>query len=242
MLKVVLLDLDGTLLPLDTEKFIRTYLEKVTLFSSNIINPDLFFKSLMASTEAMLKNNGDLTNEEVFMNYFLPAVEKDEDTMYSHFNLFYEQEFPKLKSLLASSVHSSWILKAVKELVEKGYTLVVATNPVFPEIAMKERMSWAGVLDFPWSLITSYENSCYCKPNIQYYMDICNKLDVPPKNCMMVGNDVQEDMVAGSIGMKTYLVTDFLIDRGESEYKPDMKGTIEEFCGFVKELPEIKGV
>lgn len=240
MLKVVLFDLDGTLLPLDTDKFISIYLEKVTLFSRNIIKPDLFFKSLMDSTEAMLKNNGNFTNEEVFMKNFLPAVGKDRDMMYSHFNDFYEQEFPKLKSLLASSSdYSSWILKAIKELIDKGYTLVVATNPVFPEIAMKERMTWAGVLDFSWSLITSYENSSCCKPNIQYYVDICNKLNVSPNHCLMVGNDVQEDMVAGSIGMKTYLVTDFLIDRGEPGYRADMKGCVEEFYSYTKKLPII---
>ena len=44
----------------------------------------------------------------------------------------------------------------------------------------------------------------------------------------MVGNDVQEDMVASELGLKTYLVTDYTIDRGKSNYKIDQRGTLTQ--------------
>ncbi|MEL7563761.1 MAG: HAD family hydrolase [Dehalobacterium sp.] len=237
MYKVVFFDLDGTLLPLDIDVFIRKYFEAVTPFFKDLVEPGVFLKNLMSSTQAMIENPGDLTNEEVFMNSFLPAVGRDRQTMYPHFNLFYEQEFPKLKQ---HAGYSEWAAKVVAQLVEKGYSIVLATNPVFPRLATEERMSWAGIAHFPWSLVTTYENSCNCKPSIQYYQEICHKLRVAPQDCLMVGNDVQEDLVAGTIGMETFLVTDCLIDRGEPKFDPGCQGTLEEFYRMAVNLSSLR--
>lgn len=237
MYKVILFDLDGTLLPLDMDVFIRKYFEAVTPFFKGVVEPGVFLKNLMSATQDMMKNQGNLTNEEVFMNSFLPAVGRDRETIYPHFNLFYEQEFPKLKRYTG---YSEWAAKVVGQLVEKGYSIVLATNPVFPRLATEERMSWAGVAQFPWSLVTSYENSYSCKPSIQYYQGICHKLDASPQDCLMVGNDVQEDLVAGTIGMETFLVTDYLIDRGEPKFNARSQGTLEELYSFVKVLPRAR--
>ncbi len=65
--------------------------------------------------------------------------------------------------------------------------------------------------DFEW--ITTYENSSYCKPNPAYYFEIMRKLDADPGECLMVGNDVTEDMAAKTIGMKVFLLTDCLINK-----------------------------
>lgn len=230
-------DLDGTLLPLDFDVFIRKYFAAVTPFFKDIIAPEVFFKNLMASTEAMIKNQGDLPNEEVFMNSFLPAVERDLETVLPHFDLFYRQEFPKLKQFAG---YSELAARIVGQVVEKGYKIALATNPVFPRLATEERMLWAGVDGFPWSLVTTYENSCGCKPGIHYYQRICDQLGVSPENCLMIGNDVQEDLVAGVLGMDTFLVTDCLIDRGEPCYHPGHQGTLSDLFSLVKELPSVK--
>lgn len=234
MYQLIMFDLDGTLLPLDIEVFIHRYFEAVTPFFKEIVEPEVFFKNLMLSTQMMMQNQGERTNEEVFMQNFLPAVGRDRDTMYPLFNRFYEQEFPKLKKYAG---YSAWAAKVVGHLVEKGYSIVLATNPVFPRRATEERMSWAGIAHFPWSLVTSYENSRGCKPNIHYYQEICDKLRVSPEDCLMVGNDAQEDMVVETMGMDTFLVTDYLIDRGEPKYRVRHRGTLEELFGFVKDLP-----
>jgi len=235
--QLILFDLDGTLLPLDMDVFIRKYFAAVTPFFHGIIEPGVFLKYLMSSTETMIKNPGDLSNEEVFMNSFLPAVEKERDIIYPHFNLFYEQEFPKLKKYAG---YSELAAKVVGQAVEKGYGIVLATNPVFPRRATEERMAWAGVDKFPWQLITTYENSRGCKPSLHYYQEICDKLGAAPENCLMVGNDVQEDLVASTLGMDTFLVTDLLIDRGEPQYEPGHRGTLADLFDFVQGLPPAK--
>ncbi len=237
MYKYILFDLDGTLLPLDIDVFVRKYFEAVTPFFKNLVEPEVFLKNLISSTEAMINNPGGQTNEEVFMNSFLPSVGQDRETMYPRFNIFYEQEFPKLKKYAG---YSDWAAKVVGCLVEKGYSNVLATNPLFPRLAIEERMSWAGIDRFPWALVTTYENSHGCKPGIHYYQEICAKLGVSASDCLMVGNDVQEDMIAGTIGMDTFLVTDYLIDRGKPNYPVHYRGTLEELYNFVCKLPAAK--
>ncbi|MFW5991589.1 MAG: HAD family hydrolase [Halanaerobiaceae bacterium] len=68
----------------------------------------------------------------------------------------------------------------------------------------------------------------YCKPHPGYYREILHKLSLTPEECIMVGNDVQEDMVAGDLGFKTYLVTDYLINRNQNSTNCDWQGSLEE--------------
>ena len=55
----------------------------------------------------------------------------------------------------------------------------------------------------------------------------------------MVGNDVQEDLVAGDLGIETYLITNYMINRNNEEINSTYQGTYEDFYKFVKELEEV---
>ena len=63
-----------------------------------------------------------------------------------------------------------------------------------------------------------------------------------PKRCIMIGNDMQEDIVASRLGMKTILVEDFRIDRSEGgssgALRPDMRGTLEQVPELVLKIYE----
>jgi len=236
VLKAILFDLDGTLLPLDLEVFVHKYFESLGPFFAHKVEPKRFLKELMSATEAMIKNTGTLTNEEVFMGKFLPAVERGKEEMYPMFEEFYSNKFPQLKEYAG---HSALAEKIVGQAVVKGYKVVLATNPIFPEMATRHRMEWAGVDQIDWELVTTYENSRFSKPNPLYFSEVCSKLDVLPQECLMVGNDVQEDLVAGTIEMQTYLVTDCLIDRGTSNYQPDYRGSLQELYEFICQIPNL---
>ena len=71
---------------------------------------------------------------------------------------------------------------------------------------------------------------------IKYYEDICNRLDLDPKDCIMIGNDVDEDMVVKKLGMKFFLVTDCLINKNNKKIDADFVGTIKELIDNLDSL------
>jgi len=127
----------------------------------------------------------------------------------------------------------------IENLKNKGYTIVVATNPLFPMEAILHRIKWAGLNPEDFKLITSYENMHFCKPQLKYYKEILNMIGKSPEEAMMVGNDLEEDMVSGQLGMKTYLIEDCIIARGTENIIPDYKGNLESFIKFVEDLKPV---
>ena len=84
--------------------------------------------------------------------------------------------------------------ETVDTLKGAGYRLALATNPLFPAVATESRIRWAGLEPGDFELYTTYENTGYCKPNPAYYRDLLERLDCDAEDCLMVGNDVEEDM------------------------------------------------
>lgn len=225
-IQAILFDLDGTLLPIDTDRFIRTYVQKLSAYMAEHVEPEKLVKQLWASTEKMIRSNdGTLTNQEKFDSDFYAAVGSKE-VLTPLLDRFYEEEFPKLEELVQSY---GFIPELIQVAKDKGYRLIVATNPLFPKTAILQRIHWTGARpeDFEW--ITSYETSHYAKPHPGYFQEIVERIGLPAEACLMVGNDAQEDLVAQKVGLKTYLVTDHLIDRGTPPFTPDGKGTMREF-------------
>ena len=56
------------------------------------------------------------------------------------------------------------------------------------------------------------------------------------QDCLMVGNDTGEDLVAAAVGMKTFLVEDRLIDRGRGHFPPDWRGRLPDLFAFLAGL------
>ena len=224
-MKAILFDLDGTLLPMDTDAFLHQYFKALAAHVKHIIDPDLLVKHVTDGTKAVIANEDpELTNEQVFMQQFLQRSGLQRETIWPLFDQFYRDVFPKLK---ACAHPTPLAREIVGEALSQQYRPVIATNPVFPRLATLERMRWAGIADLPFAWVTVYEESHFCKPSRSYYKEICDRLDVPPDACIMVGNDVQEDMAAGQLGMKTFLVTDCAIDRGHPDYPVDDRGTLK---------------
>ena len=83
--------------------------------------------------------------------------------------------------------------------------------------------------------ISTFENSSYCKP-LKYYEEILNKINRKPEECLMVGNDALEDMVASKLGMATFLITDNLISEKNIDISKFNKGTYKDFFEYIKSL------
>lgn len=212
--RVVLFDLDGTLLPMRMNHFLEAYLGRLSRRFAAAVEPQHFIRVLLQATGAMIKNTDPAkTNEDVFRESFFPAIGADPAEMMPELQNFYETEFPHLGEYTAPTPLAREIVRAA---LARGYDLVLATNPIFPQVAIRERMRWAGIGDLPFVLVTDYERMHFCKPRPEYYAEIAHRVGVDPRDCLMVGNDLAEDMVAAELGMATFLVEDCLIgDNGD---------------------------
>ena len=124
----------------------------------------------------------------------------------------------------------------IRQLRKMGYTLVLATNPIFPSIATENRMRWAGLEQDDFILYTTYENSRHCKPNPDYYRDVLAAIGAAPEECLMVGNDVSEDMIAETLGMKVFLLTDCIINRHNKDVSSYPQGDLDALMKFIQTM------
>ena len=227
----ILFDLDGTLLPMDNDAFTKGYFKLLVkkLAPCGYEQQELV-GAIWKGTAAMVKNDGTLSNYDVFWKAFADTLgERVYDTK-SVFDDFYENEFEQAKALCGLNSKAA---EAVKKLKEQGYRVVLASNPIFPMTAQKARIMWAGVDPDEFELITSYENSAYCKPNPEYYADIAKRLGVDPEECLMVGNDVDEDMIAKTVGMSVFLLTDNIINRENKDISAFSNGGFDELLNYI---------
>lgn len=226
--EIVLFDLDGTLLPIEMNSFLKRYFSLLTAEFADIAEANQFSGYIYTATMDMINNNGDKYNDQVFRESFFRQVEvEDREGILRRFDKFYQEKFPTLNQELAVDPTSARLVNLLKQA---GYQLILATNAVFPREAIEERMNWAGLNPADFLYITNYSNMHYCKPNLSFYQEIVEQTKIDPSQCIMIGNDMQEDMIAGKLGMATYLVTDYLIDRGadSEQFHPDWTGSRAE--------------
>lgn len=236
MINTILFDLDGTLLPMDTDKFMKLYFYHMGIHFDGWIDPKLLAKNIMLSTEQMIKINDGRTNQDIFMEHFQTLVDKDINLYKDHFTLYYDTLFQHVKN---STYQSMEMIEAVQILKDKGYELVIATNPLFPIIANYHRIKWAGFLPEDFSHITSFEENTSTKPHSAFYQEVLDKINKKPEECMMIGNDVSDDMAASKLGIKTYLLTNCLINEYKIDTKNMLQGSAQDFLILVKNLPYI---
>ena len=231
MITTILFDLDGTLLPMDQDVFIKAYMAGLTRkAAAHGYDPSQLPEAIWAGTKAMVKNNGSASNEDVFWQTFSTVCGKDAKQDIAVFEDFYRNEFQEVRHLCGFDPRAGETVRQIKDL---GYRVVLATNPLFPAIATHSRARWAGLNPEDFEIITTYENSRHCKPNLDYYRDIMDVLDVKPEECVMVGNDVDEDMIAEKLGMKVFLLTACLINKSGSVIKNIPQGSFPILMNFL---------
>lgn len=232
--KAVLFDLDGTLLPMDEEVFTKGYFKLLAKKLAPLgYKPDELFNAIWAGIKEMINSDGTKQNVDMFWEKF---AEIFGDKVYAdmpHFDEFYRHEFQQTIAFCSPNPLAKEVVELSKE---RGFRVAVATNPVFPAIATESRIRFAGLLPEDFELYTTYENSRYCKPNLNYYKEILNKLDCKPEECVMIGNNVSEDMVAEQLGMKVFLLTDCLVNKNNVDITHYAQGNFQDLINFIKSL------
>ena len=93
----VFFDLDGTLLPMDTDVFMKRYFKALGAFAAeNGLDPDMCLGAVMAGVKAMAKSDGSATNHDVFWEAFTKATGFDAEEMKTLFARFYEGPFSQV--------------------------------------------------------------------------------------------------------------------------------------------------
>ena len=230
----VLFDLDGTLLPMDQSVFVKAYFGGLARrLAPHGYEPQKLIDSIWQGTAAMVKNDGKVTNEERFWQSFEAAYGKNARADEEYFAAFYREDFDKVSTSCGYTPAARKVIDTVKAC---GLRTALATNPIFPAMATERRIAWAGLSISDFELYTTYENSRFCKPNPDYYIDVMKTLGVCPEECLMVGNDVVEDMVAATLGCRVFLLTDCLINPHDADISVYPHGSYDELIAFIQDL------
>ena len=223
-LKAVLFDLDGTLLPFDRKTFEKAYFKLIYSTFMDQDDPLKVVKAVMASVEAMTKNHGPKTNEQVFLEFFESQIKDHPLAFYTdRFMAMYTHGFNDLKSICEVEPLALPLVEMVKS---SGLKAILATNPLFPQVATYARCSWSGVDPQAFDMITTYENSISAKPDPHYFKWLLDTLGLTKDEVVLIGNDCIEDGAALSLGIDVLLVDRYL-EHGELKDKMPFVGTME---------------
>lgn len=237
MLNTILFDLDGTLAPFVQDEFVHVYFKAlVKRLVPMGYDGEKLVAALWKGVDAMVRNDGAQTNRQRFWEVFTQELGIQALALESILEDFYAREFDAVRSVLKESVDRGPLIRSLRE---KGYTLVLATNPIFPAVAVETRLGWVGLTsaDFVW--VTTYENSRRSKPNPGYYRDILERVDKRGEECLMVGNNPVDDMAARDAGMRAYLVTDYIENPSGVPVENFSHGSFRELEASLERLPEI---
>ncbi len=235
MLKAILFDLDGTLLPMDQSVFMKDYFGRLIRRLAPLgYTPETFLASMKAGIAAMMTNDGSRTNEEAYWDAYTAISGKEILNHMPVFEAFYEEEFDEVA---ASCGYNPKAAELVRGLKEKSVRVILATNPLFPRIATRKRIRWAGLTPEDFEFYTTYEDIGYCKPNPDYYREVLARAGLDASDCLMVGNDVAEDMMAGAAaGLRGFLLTDCLINTPKVDVNDYPHGSFQELDAYIREL------
>lgn len=233
--RAVFFDMDGTLLPMDIDEFLGAYYKDIAAYVARAGRDLAEFKAgFDAGVKAMSANDGSRTNAEAYWGEFAKHVSGDVNVWRNFLDEYYETEFAHIGDCVKPN---PFACKAVTTLVEKGYPVVLATQPMFPPSAVRHRLRWAGVPADVFARMTDYENSQAIKPKLSYYAENLAACGVRGDDVLMVGNNTVDDLVFAGLKADVYLTTDYLLNPANVDLSRAACGTMEEFAQWASALP-----
>lgn len=232
-IKTFIFDLDGTLLMMDTDHFMKLYFTEMGKHFKGQIEPQTLMNGILKATHLTVMNTEKRTNETVFWEAFGQVMPEHLTVFKERIEAYYHDGYQKTSQ---ATKQNQDMIEAVKVLKDKGYEVIIATNPLFPQTAIHDRIQWAGFKPHDFKYITSFENNHYCKPQLAFYEEVLMHNDLKAHQCFMVGNDVQEDLIIKALGVKTWLLEECVINRTQEPPVTDYQGSSAAFLAFVKQL------
>jgi FMN phosphatase YigB (HAD superfamily) len=239
VITTLLFDLDDTLLGNDLDSFLPAYFRKLAAEFADLPGGDRVTQETVNATRAMI-GNADPARVllDVFSDCFSDATGWAPETWGPRFDRFIVDGYRSLQSLTTRRPAARAVLDWA---FAHNYEVAIATNPLFRLPALRERLRWAGVDDYPFAHISSIETSHFAKPHPEYYAEILGRLGRRPDQALMVGNDWRNDIEpAARLGLRTYRIT---YNNGANDERatasPLGQGSLEDFLSFAAGgLPE----
>ena len=203
----LLLDLDDTLLVNKMDVFIPAYLKALSGHLASYSDPNKLIQALLAATNESVNNTDPgLTLKKVFDASFYPAIGVDQETIRNATDYFYAEIFSSLRN---HTRPMDGAVQLVMGAVKRGYQIALATNALFPQMAVVHRLKWANLSPdmYPFAIIPSYETFHFAKPNPAYFTELLARLGWPDQPVVMIGDDIYNDVIpAQKAGLPVYCV------------------------------------
>ena len=234
-MKYILFDLDCTLYFLDEKNFLPVYFDAIGKKAISIgYDYKMATRAMYEGSVNMSNSDGEKTNEQLFWEAFEKVTGPLPKEDRAKFDSYYDSDFDKLKYM---SKRVAGINEVIKSLKEKGYILIVATNPVLPMVAQRTRMNWAGLDPKDFALITCYEEFHYSKPDPRFYLEVANRFNAKVEDCLMVGNDVMGDILAAKeAGLEVFLIKNFVFNRNNDDISDIPQGDYNDLLKYIDSL------
>ena len=243
MIQAILFDLDDTLLGNNMDQFMPVYFSLISKYAHDVMEEKRFMQELLYCTQQVIESTDTtLTNRDVFWQAFQQRNNLDPTELEPFFYEFYRSEFPQLRVV---TQFRPTAVRCVQACFDLGLKVVIATNPLFPGIAIEQRLAWAGVpvTEFDYALVTTYENMHATKPHLAYYREILTAVNCPPQSALMIGDDWEMDIEpAAKLGMSCYWLSDPETEAPDPELATT-SGTLSHFYellqdGWLATLPK----
>jgi len=233
---IILFDLDDTLLENPMERFLPGYLQSLAQYLSDFIAPKDLPKAILNGTDQMVNNLiPSKTLEECFDDYFYPLIAVAKEKIEDKIIRFYREEFPKLAPLTNEIPQAATVI----DQLFKDHKIIIATNPLFPKIAIDHRIKWAklGFEANNFSYVTSFEEMHFTKPRPEYIAETLGKIGWLDEPAVMIGNEWDMDIVpAELLGLPTFFIGSPPLDP-EIEVNPlSSNGRIEDIPDWISSL------
>lgn len=234
MIKAVLLDMDNTLLLNPDTVFAQRFLQLWDDHFSTAGIDDAPKRLRRALRIMGYKQRGNISNWAVIVREMGNGDAETE--IEPLLDRFYADVYPELASCIAPVDGAADLIYRLRE---SDYQVVIATNPLYPEKAIKQRMAWAGLPldDDLYEFISSADTMHFSKPDPAYYGELLGRVGVEPDEALMVGDSLRNDIQpAQTVGLRTFHIgedglTNFMLQMRERlddtqpiVLRPDMIG------------------
>lgn len=200
----VLWDLDGTLVRLHRRLFgVLMPLVAAGAFA-DLLPPWRFLPMVNDVLPQVRANAGPRTNHDLLVALVAQRADRDPEQVDARLRRLARSGFPLLRFCFRSQPGA---VELVGKLAARGLNQVVATNPLWPHEIGLARLAWAGIDAGRFTFIASGESMSRCKPQIDYYRQLLDRLGRQPHECLMIGNDARNDTPAAELGIPVYLLT-----------------------------------